>query len=405
MKTSIGKKKTKLPAIAVLTGIMAACMLLFVAIGGEWLTWMNMTLAIYFTLTAFFLWKAFRKQVREDLYSYNTIFTFGFALFILSLAGTYLYITVHGFLYPQSFREAQMVFTLLHSAKIYMLLTAPFLLIFAGSLMVSNIMLLRHEGFRFVNLLGILLAFFLIAGQGLIHFLDYRAAIYGQQKLPENLAVNLLAAFYLYFECMIVGAAVADLIAAKGQPQKDRDFLIVLGCAIRKDGTPTPLLRGRLDLALRFWKEQMVETGKEAFFVVSGGQGSDEVQSEAMAMKEYLADKGVSQDKIFLEDRSVNTLENMVFSKKIIDTVEPEAKTAFFTTNYHVFRSGLKARQAGLDSMGMGADTKWFFWPNAAVREFVGLLTEHRRKQAILMLVLVAAYTVLTGIAYSGILL
>lgn len=404
MKTPRQKTKAGLPGLTILTGLAAAVLVILALNGGEWLKWMNLTLAVYFTMAVFLLWRAFCRQVREDLYSYNTIFTFGFALFLLSLAGTYLYITVHGFLYPDQFREAQMVFTLLHSAKNYMLLTSPFLLIFAGSLMVSNIMLIRREGFRLVNVLGILLAFCLVAGQVLIHFLDYRAALYGQQELPENLMVNLLAAFYLYFECMIVGAAVADVIAAKRVAEKDRDFLIVLGCGIQEDGTPTPLLRGRIDLALRFREEQLKETGKEASFVVSGGQGADEVQPEAMAMKAYLMENGIPEDRIYPEDRSVNTLENMQFAKKIIDEVLPGAKTAFFTTNYHVFRSGLKARQVGMDSIGMGADAKWYFWPNAAVREFIGLLTEHRRGQALLMFVLVAVYAALTGLAYSGIL-
>ena len=262
MKTPRQKTKAGLPGLAILTGVAAAVLVILALNGGEWLKWMNLTLAVYFTMAVFLLWRAFCRQVREDLYSYNTIFTFGFALFLLSLAGTYLYITVHGFLYPDQFREAQMVFTLLHSAKNYMLLTLPFLLIFAGSLMVSNIMLIRREGFRLVNVLGILLAFCLVAGQVLIHFLDYRAALYGQQELPENLMVNLLAAFYLYFECMILGAAVADVIAAKRVAEKDRDFLIVLGCGIQKDGTPTPLLRGRIDLALRFREEQLKETGR-----------------------------------------------------------------------------------------------------------------------------------------------
>ncbi len=47
-------------------------------------------------------------------------------------------------------------------------------------------------------------------------------------------------------------------------------------------------------------------------------------------------------------------------------------------------------------AVGMGAKSKWYFWPNALVREFIGLLTEHRGKQALILGGMVVIYTVLT---------
>ena len=49
----------------------------------------------------------------------------------------------------------------------------------------------------------------------------------------------------------------------------------------------------------------------------------------------------------------------------------------------------------------MGAATKWYFWPNAAVREFIGLLTEHRTRQVVILLLMIAAYTALTLMALA----
>ena len=74
------------------------------------------------------------------------------------------------------------------------------------------------------------------------------------------------------------------------------------------------------------------------------------------------------------ECESTNTLQNMEFSKKLIEQRTSEGKVAFSTTNYHVFRGGMLAGQAGLQAEGMGSKTKWYFWPNAFVREFAGLL-------------------------------
>ena len=135
--------------------------------------------------------------------------------------------------------------------------------------------------------------------------------------------------------------------------------------------------------------------------MLSGGQGADEAISEAECMRRYLAEQGVPEERMILEDRSTNTDENMRFSKEKIDAVDPDAKVAFSTTNYHVFRSGIKARRAKMRAQGMGAKTKWYFWPNAAVREFAGLLTQHRIKQGLILLGLAVFYTVLTILDYQ----
>jgi hypothetical protein len=65
-----------------------------------------------------------------------------------------------------------------------------------------------------------------------------------------------------------------------------------------------------------------------------------------------------------------------------------------------VFRSGLQARRNGLRAVGIGSPTKWYFWPNAAVREFVGLLTEHRGKQAVVLSCMVIFYVAATYYVY-----
>ena len=267
------------------------------------------------------------------------------------------------------------------------------------SLFISNIALIRHEGGRFVNVLGILLSLMILAGEVIVALLDVWSSFSGLGNLLQNMAVNLLAAFYLYFECMIIGSVIADLIAAKYHADPDRDYLLVLGCGLKKDGTPTPLLRGRLDLAVKFDKAQQA-AGKKAKFVVSGGQGADEVCSEAASMRNYLEQQGIPEERILSEDRSADTAENMRFSSQLLGEAAKDANIAFFTTNYHVFRAGLKSRQAGMRAVGMGAPTKWYFWPNAAVREFVGLLTEHRGKQALILSGIALVYAILTVLVY-----
>lgn len=76
-------------------------------------------------------------------------------------------------------------------------------------------------------------------------------------------------------------------------------------------------------------------------------------------MKRYLLEQGIPEEQIMPETSSANTLENMKFSKALIS--DSSAKVAFSTTNYHVFRSGIFANQAGLKAEGMGSKTKWYF--------------------------------------------
>ena len=356
--------------------------------------------AVYALGMALALLWAFREQIRYNPYSYNTIFYFGFALFALSVLATLVILAARILKSPEVYTLDAVLRALLGSAKTYMILSAPFLLLFSAALCVSNIALIRHEGRRLVNVLGSVLSFLLLAGAAGLFWFDFAVSGSRMEVMIHDLFANLFAAIYLYFECMLIGTIVADAIAASHEPEKNKDFLIVLGCGLKPDGTPTPLLQGRLDRALAFYEAQKTETGKALTFVTSGGQGADEAVSESAAMRQYLLAHGVPPERIIEEDRSANTFENMRFSKEKIWEIDPNAKIAFSTTNYHVFRSGLFARRVKMRAVGMGAKTKWYFWPNAAVREFAGLLTKHRIKQALILSGMVVIYVVLTLLAY-----
>ena len=102
--------------------------------------------------------------------------------------------------------------------------------------------------------------------------------------------------------------------------------------------------------------------------------------SEAASIAGHLQRQGVAPDHILLEDRSTSTRENFAFSADLIraaaGTTDP--RVAFATTNYHVFRGYVYAHDAGLAAEGISAPTKLYFWPNAFLREFVGLVVSRR---------------------------
>ena len=86
----------------------------------------------------------------------------------------------------------------------------------------------------------------------------------------------------------------------------------------------------------------------------------------------------------------------MEFSKKLIDRRTKDARVIFSTTNYHVFRSGVWAGLAGLPAEGIGSHTKWWFWPNAFIRECVGLLKNRWKQELIGLAVLTAFFAALS---------
>ncbi len=397
-------KKPKVWDIAVLTGVVLAIVLILNLGSSERTMFYICTLInVYFIAAIGMLIYAFLRQLKYNIYSYNTIYYVGFAIFVAFVMISH--VTMMPFIVsdPGTYGLPSIISNLAGTSRTFIFATFPFILIFSAALCASNISLIRHEGKRLVNLLGIILSFLMTAGALFIYFFSYAMSGSAEHVMRLELLSQLFSTIYLYCECMLIGAIIANVLAAKGVPAPDKDFIIILGCGIMSDGSPTPLLRGRVDKALELYDRQLAIGGKAPVFITSGGQGPDEVISESECMKRYLIKKGIPESRIILEDKSSDTFENMKFSKeKLIAagrTID-DTKIAFSTNKYHVFRSGLYAKRVKLNAEGIGSDTKWYFWPNASVREFVGLMTEHRGKQVMVLLGMIAIYVTLTIITF-----
>lgn len=359
-------------------------------------------ICVYLLTALIMLLRALKGQLEYNPYSYNTIIYSGFSLVLLFMLAGELLVLYQIVAFPLSgiTELSQQVASLLGTSKVFMILSFPLILIFGLGLSTSNIALIRHEGFRHTNLLGVILAFVLVAGDLTLFFGDYYTTGSMMEVMIHDMCINLYAAIYLYLECMMIGTIFASLYVLKLKPEKNQDFIIILGCGLLPDGTPTPLLAGRINKAIEFYREQIEAGGKAPVFITSGGQGDDEATAESTAMKNYLIEQGIPESQIIEENKSTTTYENMLFSKKIIDSHNPEAEVIFSTTKYHVFRSGIWARRVKLRATGIGSKTKWYFWPNAWVREFAGLLSEHRLKQALIIIGLLVLYIVTTLITF-----
>ncbi|MCL1828032.1 MAG: YdcF family protein [Oscillospiraceae bacterium] len=162
---------------------------------------------------------------------------------------------------------------------------------------------------------------------------------------------------FAVLEALIIGAARSD-------KDPEADWLIVLGAGLY--GTsPSLTLRERLDAALDY-----LETYPDSVAVVSGGQGKDELISEALAMKNWLESRGIGSERIVTEDRSKNTAENIAFSLELIRGLggTPENGVAIATSEYHIFRAKLIAESHGIRSFGVAGLTSH---PALKIRYFI----------------------------------
>ncbi len=144
----------------------------------------------------------------------------------------------------------------------------------------------------------------------------------------------------------------------------EEDVIIVLGKGLDGDRI-LPDLANRLDTAIEY-----CEKNSDAIIVVSGGKGSDEIVSEALAMERYLLSQNVPAEKIIKEDKSASTEENFLFSKeKIEEELGKNFSVAFVTNKFHVFRAERYAYEAGVEARHIGADTQWYTIPSNYMRE------------------------------------
>jgi len=156
--------------------------------------------------------------------------------------------------------------------------------------------------------------------------------------------------------------------------KRDFDYVVIHGAGLLHGNQVTRLLGDRIDKAIELYRKDPTPP----YMIPSGGKGSDEAISEAQAMKGYLLEKDIPEEKILLEDQSKNTFENLKNSKAIIDAREGRKYTAIVTSNYHVYRALRYCRKIGFDCTGVGSRVALYYWPSALIREYVAVHAEKK---------------------------
>lgn len=138
---------------------------------------------------------------------------------------------------------------------------------------------------------------------------------------------------------------------------------VILGCKVG-----SAALQSRIDTAAEY-----LHSHPDAVAIASGGQGSGEWISEAEAIRSGLEQHGISSSRIYLEDQSTNTKENLANSRKMIEEEALEPTCILITERYHMFRALQLARQQGITAYAVPAKTPWYILSASYGRELLAL--------------------------------
>lgn len=193
----------------------------------------------------------------------------------------------------------------------------------------------------------------------------------GHYKGKFTLPRKLMVGFWSIMSIAVLLFGILFGMIMHGQsvgPKAKADYVIVLGAGLRGE-RPSLVLRNRIGAAAKYLSEN-----PDTKVVVSGGQGPDELISEAEAMRRGLVDFGVAQTRIIMEDKSTSTNENLMYSKQLI----PDgASVVIVTSRFHVYRACHLARECGYTSVsGLGAENVRWLNPTNYLRECMAVFKD-----------------------------
>ena len=216
----------------------------------------------------------------------------------------------------------------------------------------------RFSALIFFGIAVIITCYYLL---GLLAKNHYSAAKVLRLILTSVLCVGIL----------IVGVTEVLIIHASfGNENEECEYVVVLGAGVRGT-TPSKILSDRIDKACTYLTEH-----PDVICIVSGGQGPNEDISEAQCMFDHLTARGIDPDRIWMEDQSTSTWENIQFSLNLIEekTGRRPQKLGVLSSEFHLFRANLFAEDCGIDAVCIPASTSWLSLKiNYFIREAAGV--------------------------------
>ena len=213
-----------------------------------------------------------------------------------------------------------------------------------------------------------------------VYFLLLFSATYNLERLKKILKKAYRPMILIFYSGMILFLAAFTVFCvlilgySSDVPPENPDLIIVLGCQVKGEN-PGNLLKYRLETSA-----DVLNKYPDAFCIVSGGQGPDEIIQESRVMKKYLVNKNIDQNRIFEEDKSSSSFQNLTFSKKIIEENNLNHKNIILVTSeYHVPRAALIAKRIYPDAniYSVKSKTPFALFSAGIVREFFAFVKSY----------------------------
>ena len=186
------------------------------------------------------------------------------------------------------------------------------------------------------------------------------------EKLTDNIAGYTFRFLALFGICVFVAMSCFIMSYAKTTADYNEEAIIVLGCGLEEDGTPSKTLELRLDGAIDYYNKN-----PDCYIITTGNFSRGSKITEAESMKNYLVRKGIPEEKILCDNQAVNTKENFRYSLQLIDKFDiNKEKVVFVTNSFHCYRSSMYAKEAGFDKINtIGVKTDPVVLAPALIRE------------------------------------
>lgn len=174
-------------------------------------------------------------------------------------------------------------------------------------------------------------------------------------KMPRtaDIAHTVLTVLLCLFLLAFAVTEVFILRSATIAPEADCQYVLVLGAKVN-DNRPSASLQDRIHVACAY-----LNANPNAIAILTGGQGADETMTEARCIYNALVSMSINPDRLWLEEKATSTWENIDFSLDLIESktgTRPQ-QVGILSSEYHMFRAKLFAKEQGVEAVGIPATT------------------------------------------------
>ena len=168
--------------------------------------------------------------------------------------------------------------------------------------------------------------------------------------MKRIIKIGIIAVIAMFV--LVMGINYYVILSTKGRiindfKDKDIDCILVLG-ASTWNGSPSPMLKDRLDEGIKLYKEGVANK-----IVMSGDHGKDNYD-EVNTMRDYAIESGVPEEDIFMDHAGFSTYDSIYRIKDIFGA----KNIVVVTQKYHLYRALYIAKRLGVNAYGSSSDPR-----------------------------------------------